>query len=143
MKDLEIAKKRLHEKSLTLSIVKEGDVIFETVSHGISGFLEAIEEFGDTLKGASVADRITGKAIALLCVYSKVKAVYAITISEGAKAVFENYAVYHEWDNIVENILDINKAKICPFEKLTEEISDSAEAYEKLKTFHKSFPSHR
>ena len=49
MKDLETAKKRLNENSLTLSIVKNGEIIFETVSNGISGFLEAIEKFGDGL----------------------------------------------------------------------------------------------
>ena len=66
MQNLEIAKKRLNEKSLTLSIVKNGEIIFETVSNGISGFLEAIGKFGDGLEGTSVADTVTGKAIALL-----------------------------------------------------------------------------
>jgi hypothetical protein len=138
MQDLEIAKKRLSEKSLTLSIVKNGEIIFETVSNGISGFLEAIEKFGDGLEGASVADRVTGKAIALLCVYAKVKAVYAIILSKGAKSVFEKHAVYHEWENLVENILDINKAGICPFEKLATEISNPKDGYRKLKALQNS-----
>jgi hypothetical protein len=133
MQDLEIAKKRLNEKRLTLSIVKNGEVIFETVSSGISGFFVAIEKFGDRLKGASVADRVTGKAIALLCVYAKVKAVYAIILSEGAKSVFEKYATHHEWKELVENILDVKKAGICPFEKLAKEISNPKDAYKKLK----------
>jgi hypothetical protein len=138
MQDLEIAKERLNEKSLTLSIVKNGEIIFETVSNGISGFLEAIEKFGDVLEGASVADRVTGKAIALLCVYAKVKAVYAIILSKGAKSVFEKHAVYHEWEELVENILDINKAGICPFEKLATEISNPKDAYRKLKALQNS-----
>ena len=133
MQDLELAKERLNEKSLTLSIVKNGEIIFETVSNGISGFLEAIEKFGDGLEGTSVADRVTGKAIALLCVYAKVKAVYAIILSKGAKSVFEKHAVYHQWENLVENILDINKAEICPFEKMATEISNPKDAYRKLK----------
>jgi hypothetical protein len=139
MQDLEIAKKRLNEKSLTLSIVKNGEIIFETVSNGISGFLEAIEKFGDGLEGTSVADRVTGKAIALLCVYAKVKAVYAIILSKGAKSVFEKHAVYHEWNELVENILDVNKTRICPFEKLATEISNPKDAYRKLKALQKSY----
>jgi hypothetical protein len=133
MRDLEIARKRLNEKSLTLSIVKNAEVIFESVSHGITGFLEAIEKFGDELDGASVADRVAGKAIALLCVYAKVSAVYTMTLSKRAKAVFEKHGVHHELDRLVESILDISKAGICPFEKLATEISDPAEAYERLK----------
>jgi len=138
MQNLEIAKKRLNEKGLSLSIVNNGEIVFETVSHGISGFLEAIEKLGEKLEGASVADRVTGKAIALLCVYSKVEAVYAVTLSERAKAVFENYEVYHEWNNLVKNILDANKAGICPFEKLVTKISNPKDAYRKFKALQKS-----
>ena len=138
MQDLEVAKKRLNEKSLTLSIVKNGEIIFETVSNGISGFLEAIEKFGDGLEGTSVADRVTGKAIALLCVYAKVKAVYALILSKGAKSLFEKHAIHHEWNELVENILDVNKTRICPFEKLAKEISDPKNAYRKLKILQNS-----
>jgi hypothetical protein len=142
MQDLEIAKKRMNEKGLTLSIVKNAETIFDSLSYGISGFLEAVEKFGDKLEGASVADRVAGKAIALLCVYAKVKAVYAITLSKRAKAVFENHAIYHEQDNLVESILDVNKVGICPFEKLVTEISDPVEAHERLKAL-QSFLSTR
>lgn len=138
MQDLEIVKKRLSEKRLTFSIAKNGDIIFETASHGIWGFLEAIEKFGELLEGASLADRVAGEAVALLCVYVKVKAVYAITLSKRAKSVFEKYAVYHEWKELVENILDANKAELCPFEKLAREISNPNRAYRKLGSLQQS-----
>jgi hypothetical protein len=137
--DLTLAKKHLFkEESLTLAIAKDGEIIFETSSHGISGFLEAVEKFGDKLKGASVADKVVGKAIALLCVYTKVKMVYAVTLSKEAKAFFENHKVYHEWDELVENILDFKKANVCPFEKLATEISNPNEAYKRLKALQNS-----
>ena len=138
MQDLETAKKRLNENSLALCIVKNGEIIFETASNGISGFLEAIEKFGDGLEGTSVADRVTGKAIALLCVYARVKAVYALILSKGAKSVFEKHAIHHEWNELVENILDVNKTRICPFEKLAKEISNPKNAYRRLKALQKS-----
>ncbi len=138
MEDLETAKKHLHEKDLTLAIAKNGKTIFETASHGVSGFLEAIERLGKQLEGASVADRIVGKAIALLSVYSKVKAVHATTLSKKAKAVFEENAVYHEWNDLVENILDASKTGVCPFEKLAEKISDPTDAYRRLKALQTS-----
>lgn len=143
VQDLEAAKKRLSEKGLTLSIVKGGKIIFETFSHGISGFLEAIEKFGDELEGASVADRVLGKAIALLCVNTKIKAVYAIILSEKAKALLKENAVYHEWDSLVENILGTDKAGICPFERLATEISDPKDAYKRLKALQNSLKHSR
>jgi hypothetical protein len=133
MQDLELAKNRLSEENLTLSIVKDANIIFESDLHGISGFIEAIEKLGEKLEDASVADRVVGKAIALLCVDAKVKAVYASTLSNRAKALLEKYGVYYEWKNLVERILDINGKETCPFEKLAMEISNPNEAYKKFK----------
>jgi len=138
MQDLEVAKKRLNERSLTLVVVKDAEIILETDLRGISGFLEAIKKFGDGLEGTSVADRVSGKAIALLCVYARVNAVYALILSKGAKSVFEKYAIHHEWKELVENILDVKKAGICPFEKLATEISNPMNAYGRLKALQKS-----
>jgi len=143
MQDLEAAKKALAKKGLALSIVKNGDIIFESVSNGISGFLEAIEKLGNGLEEASVADRVAGKAVALLCVYARIKAVYAIILSKRARDAFKKYAVHHEWDNLVEKILDINKAGTCPFEKLVEEISNPRDAYRRLKVLQNSLKNIR
>jgi len=138
MRDLEIAKSRLTEENLTLSVVKNAEIIFESNSHGVSGLLEAIEKLGEKLKDASVADRVVGKAIALLCVYAKVKAVYAITLSEKAKTTLKKYKIYHECKNLVKKILNIDKTETCPFEKLAMEISSPKEAYKKFKALQNS-----
>jgi hypothetical protein len=138
MSDLDIAKSKLFEEDLTLTIVKNGKVLFETDSHRISGFLGAIEKFGAKLEGASVADKVAGKAIALLCVYAKISAVYAEVLSEKAKAVFEENEIRHEWKELVKNVLDINKSGVCPFEKLAAGISDPKDAYRKFKALQES-----
>lgn len=138
MQDLEIARERLSEIGLALCIVRDGDIIFESVSRGISGFVEAVEKLGDEFEGASVADKVAGKAIALLCVCARVKAVYAMTLSKRGKAVFEKYAIHHEWGDLVGSILDIDRAGVCPFEKLAAEIVDPSEAYGRLKALQRS-----
>jgi hypothetical protein len=134
MKDLETAKRRLGEMHLTLCAVKEGHVIFEAKTYGVSGFMEAVEEFKDRLDGASIADRVVGKAIALLCVYVNASAVYAATISKAAMALLEGDSVYLEWDSLVENILRADKSRTCPFEQLVDRITDPDDAYWKLKS---------
>jgi hypothetical protein len=138
MNDLEIAKHMLYKKELTLAIVKNGEAMFETRSHRISGFLGAIEQFGDKLKDASLADRVAGKAIALLCVYAKIKEVYAEILSKKAKTVFERNGIHHEWKELVDNILDLNKSGVCPFEKAADGISDPKDAYRAFKALQES-----
>lgn len=132
--DLEIAKRGLSERRLSLSVVKGRYVIFEAKTHGVLGFMEAVERLKDRLDGASVADRVVGKAIALLCVYVNVKAVYAMTISRAAKELLEGNGIYLQWKTLVQNILDADKLKTCPFEQLVKRINDPADAYRELKS---------
>lgn len=129
MTDLDIAKSELYEENLTLAIVKNGEVLYETKSNRISGFLNAIENLGSKLEGASLADRVAGKAIALLCVYVKIKEVYATVLSRKAQAVLKQYKINCHWQELVENVLDQNKIGICPFEKAAANISSPQEAY--------------
>jgi len=129
MPDLEIAKKQLYDKQLTLVIAKNGQVLFQTDSHRISGFIGAIEKFDIDLNGASVADRVAGKALALLCVYAGIREVYAEVLSRKAKAVFEENKVAVEWKELVDNVLDLNKTDMCPFEKAAAGISDPGASY--------------
>ncbi|MCW4030994.1 MAG: DUF1893 domain-containing protein [Candidatus Bathyarchaeota archaeon] len=141
MNDLDIAKTQFHKKGLTLTIVKKGNVLFETASHGISGFLYAIKQFGSGLQGASVADRVVGKANALLCVYAGISEVYAEILSKKANAVFKENRIPCEWKELANNILNSNRSSICPFEKAVADISNPERAYAEFKALLKSFNS--
>jgi hypothetical protein len=133
MTDLEIAKSELYEENLTLAIVKNGELLYSTKSHRISGFLDAIDKCGDNLQGASLADRVVGKAVALLCAYAKIKEVYASILSRKAQAIFKQHKIANHWNELVENVLDETKTGMCPFEKAAAEISDPEKAYKTLK----------
>jgi hypothetical protein len=137
-RDLELAKLRLKDRDLTLVIVKEGKVIFETRSQGVGGFLQAIEKLGKRLVASGVADKIVGAAAAMLCVYSEVSSVFAVTISEEGIRVFEDNDIIYQFENEVPNILNHDKTDICPFEKLVIGSKDPKEAYTKLKSFAES-----
>jgi hypothetical protein len=129
MQDLEIAKNQLNDNHLTLVIAKNGQVLFRTDSHRLSGFIDALEKLGTDLKGASVADRVAGKALALLCIYSGILEVYAEVLSREAKAIFEKNSTVVEWTQLVDNVLDSNKTGVCPFEKAATTISDPKVSY--------------
>lgn len=132
--DLELAKSQLKEKNLTLVIAKEGKIIFETASQGIGGFLQAIENLGRTLVASSVADRIVGAAAAMLCVYSEISSVFAVTISEEGIKVLEENDIVYQFENKVPNILNNDKTDKCPFEKLVIGFREPKQAYKKLKS---------
>lgn len=132
MDDLEAARQRLKDKELSLVFTKNSKVIFETEVEGLRGFLQAIEKLGGSLSEASVADKIVGKAAALLCAYSKAKAVFAVTISQSGRETLKAYRIPLEYENLVPIILNRKKNDRCPFEKLVESTTDPKEAYDKI-----------
>jgi Domain of unknown function (DUF1893) len=133
MNDIETAKTQLIQNHLTLIFIKNNNILFKTKSHRISGFLTAIQELGRKLEDASVADKVVGRAVALLCAYARIKAIYAETLSMKAVDVLEKAGVTYEWKGLVDTILDTNKNDVCPFEKTAAQISSPKDAYEKFK----------
>ena len=133
MQDLELAKKQLYDKQLTLAIVKNEHVIYETDAHRISGFMRAIDTLGSQLCGASVADKVAGKALALLCVYAGIREVYAEVLSKKAQEIFNQNQVTCQWLQIVDNVLDLNKTGVCPFEKAAAVITNPDDSYDVYK----------
>jgi hypothetical protein len=132
--DLELAKLKLKQEDLSLVIVKNGKVVFETKKRGISGFLQAIETLDKKLVASSAADKLIGMAAAMLCVYSGLASVFALTVSEGGIKVLEDNNVVCMFEKKVSRIMNRNKTGVCPFEKLAMASTSPDEAYVKLKS---------
>ncbi len=135
MDDLEFSKQQLKNKNRSLVFAKDSKVIFETNIEGLKGFLQAIETKGRELSNTSVADKIVGKAAALLCLYAKVKAVFAVTISQSGLEILEKSSLKIDYENLVQTILNLNRTDRCPFEKLVQKISNPSEAFERIRLF--------
>ena len=133
-RDLELAKSKLVKEDLSLVIVKNGKVIFETSKQGISGFLQAIDKHDKNLVAASAADKIVGVAAAMLCVYAGLSSMFALTISEAGINVLEDNNIACGFERKVASILNRNKTDVCPFEKLATSSGSPDEAYVKLKS---------
>lgn len=136
MNDLQAAKERLRKGNLALVFVKNSNSLYETNIGGLGGFLKAINDLGDNLNKASVADKVVGKAAALLCVYSQVKSAYAITLSEGGFLVLKNKGMQFNYENLIPVVLNARKTEQCPFEKLVEDMSDPKAAYFEIREFY-------
>lgn len=131
--DSELAKERLLAGDFSLVIVKQGATIFTSNKSGIRGIIEAIESCGSSLLGAAAADRVVGKAAALLCVYAEFSSVYACLISKPATEVLTKSSLPFQYDELVQNILNARETDICPFERLVLAIDSSEEAFLVLK----------
>ena len=131
--DLELAKLKLIEEDLSLVFVKNKKVVFETKQQGVTGFLQAIEKMHQELVEASVADKIVGVAAAMLCIYSGVSSVFAMTVSEGGILLLKDNNIECQFEKKVSNILNRDKTDVCPFEKIALPSETAEEGYVKLK----------
>lgn len=114
-------------------VVKKGDKVFTSSDRGVKPLLHLLENEKDFLKGASVADKVVGKAAALLMVLGGVKEVHTGVISEPAAEVFEKHNITFFFDMKVERIINRKGDGLCPMETLCIDVEEPSEAFEKIK----------
>lgn len=119
----------LNEKGYSI-VASNGYRSFE---RGIRPIMTALNEDLHFFEGLSVADKIIGKASAMLLCLSGVKEVYTPTLSRTGKEVFDRYGVVYECDELTEMIVNRKGDGMCPMELTVKDIDDLNEAYEALK----------
>jgi len=132
-RDLDLAKKVLLENEYSIVVVKNEEVLSKKQGEGIKPILEAIDELGERMQGSSVADKILGKASALLFVYSKVDSVYSPQSTKTAIAVLIRAGIPGQTDRMIPYIKNKNGDDMCPFEKMLSDIDSPEDAYNILK----------
>lgn len=119
--------KQLLDGRASLAIVNGGgELTFN--EHGVKTLLS----LQSALTGAFVADKVVGKAAAMLLVRGGAIEVYAGVISEPALKVFRNHRVLCLYGELVPNIINRDKTGICPMEQAVLGVDDIAKAYDIL-----------
>jgi hypothetical protein len=136
--DLEQAKKLLKERSLAFAVVKDGEVIGSSVGRGVVDLLALVDSPGYALTGASLADKLVGKAVAAMVCYTGIGAVYTPLLSRPALEMLQRHAVALECDELVTMVLSRDGKVRGPLEQLLLEIHDPAKAVAALRDFFKA-----
>ena len=124
--ELNRAKTLLRECGHTLAIVcKESETVSDL--RGIRPLLELLDA-GQAFPGCAAADRIVGKAAALLYVRLGAAAVFAEVLSQGGKDVLERHGIAVEYDTLTEKIVARSGKGVCPMEQTVAFLNDPAQA---------------
>jgi len=115
--------------------VKKGGKVFTSFDRGVKPLLYLLENEKGFLKGASVADKVIGKAAALLMVSGEIKEVHTGIISEPAMKVFEKHNIPFFFDTKVERIVNRKGDGLCPMETLCLDVEEPTEAFERIKAW--------
>lgn len=73
------------------------------------------------MRGATIFDKVVGRAAALLLIHGGVKKVLTPTISRWALAVLKHGGAKAEYDKVVKNILNRAGDDLCPMEKMSQD----------------------
>ena len=132
MHDLSRAVRLLHDSGAACVFVR-GDSVITRTETGIAPLLHCMEAQLD-LRGYSVADKIVGKAAALLFTAMGVAAVHGTVMSEGGARVLAQNKIPHSCDTPTKQIINRTKTDICPMEKAAAGIDDPQAAYALLQS---------
>ena len=141
LSDLKMAKEYLASENKTLVLAKDGRIIASSSGRGIADLIRFVETFSDELAGASMADKVVGKAAALLIRYAGIVAVYAGIMSNSAKKALEGTEINYSYGKLVHVILNRTGDDLCPMEKLSLAYDDPAEGTLALKALVKKMAS--
>lgn len=100
---------------------------------GVLPMLLWLDEDRTFLQGASVADKIVGRAAAMLMVYGGVSEIYASVISRSALDYLREQGVEVSYTNTCIAISNRRGDGICPMERAVAPVSDPEKAFEVLK----------
>lgn len=120
--------KQLLGEGAALAIVNGGGEL----TYNERGIKTLLSLQSGSLTGAFVADKVIGKAAAMMLVRGGAIEVYAEIISEPALEVFKRHRVICLYGEVVPNIINRDKTGICPMEQAVLEVDDIAKAYKIL-----------
>jgi Domain of unknown function (DUF1893) len=133
--DLELAKTIMREQGQVLALVKAGRVLGTGERQGVADLLALAEQLGTQADGAALADRVVGKAAAMIARTMGVSSVYALLASETARWALAAQDIPFEFDRLVPIILNRNGDGPCPLEKTVAGIDNPHEAVAALRRF--------
>lgn len=133
MTDLDLAKEKLVSDDLAICIIKDGEAIYTSKEKGIYPIYNAYISMKDALAGASIADRVIGKAAAMICKSANIKSLYSVIITDQALELLEG--INREYSKTVPYIKNRDKTDLCPIEKISRTTDDTDVLIEGIEVF--------
>lgn len=136
--DQDFAISYLKKNDCALVFVRDGDVLFESHKKGIRPMYEALLSEVD-LTGAVLADRVIGRAAAMLALSVGIRSLFTFVMSESALAVCkkENFSAF-TYGELSPFVMNRKQDDLCPIEKLSQETDDPEALMNRIENFLRS-----
>lgn len=116
-------------------VVAHGDRIRTFTQRGVADLYDLLTQEPDFLNGASIADKVIGKAAASLMVLGQVKEVYTHIISTPALQLLEKAGINVDYDEVVDHIINRDRTGWCPLEQASRDLQSAKEILPVIEKF--------
>lgn len=117
----------LHREDLTCVILGREETLKFRL-RGIRPMTDTLRDRPEVLKGAVIADRIIGKAAAMLAVAGGAKAVYGEVMSESGLQMLTVHGVEARYGTLTPAIRNRENTGLCPMEQTVLTLNDPQDA---------------
>ncbi len=131
---LEKAKQLFQTGNYSLVAIND-EVQWVSNGRGIKPLYQFIMNEPALAKGASVADKVIGKAAALLAVYGGIRAIYTELTTTAAILICENHGIDLVYNKKTDYIENRDHSGFCPMELLAKDVSNPQLMVEKVQHF--------
>jgi hypothetical protein len=103
---------------LSIRVEKEGRILFESAEPMLKPLLRCLQQWRLEMAGATVIDKIVGRAAAYLCVLGKVEQVLTPLASQAAKEVLQQAGITLQAQRLIPQIMNRENSGPCPMEQM-------------------------
>ena len=117
MIDMMATAKSIFESGKYTCVIAKNDDLFTSTEKGIRPIIMLLSQSPDKIRDGACADKVIGKAAALLLVYGGIKEVFASVISRSALDFLTTHGIPTRHGMLVEFIKNRTGDGICPMEQ--------------------------
>ena len=135
MNTMELAKRTLEEGGYTCVVADGEEIVFTSRERGIRPLVEYCRGAAAAHPGAALADKVIGRAAAMLCRLGSIGELYAGVLSQGALDELNKAGIRAGSETKVEAIRNRDNTGLCPMESLSRGVEDPEEMLRRAEEF--------
>jgi hypothetical protein len=117
----------------TFVVVDDTKLLYFSKARGFTPLFEVFDTRPDLLEGGIVGDRIVGRGAAMFFLHAKVKAVFALAVSDEAIDILQDHKVIITWKETVPYIVERDLTSRYKLDLSIQDVEDPAEAVNQIR----------
>lgn len=109
-----------------MAVANDGELLATASGQGVLPLLEVLRQLGEKSQGATFADKVVGRAAAMLMIDAGARRVYARVMSRTALVTLTNAGIPSDSEETPDRISNRDGTGLCPMEELSLEYESPA-----------------